>query len=80
MLSKVLEKTLKNSMHVFSHHKSMCRLHNGDVIFGGPGHDLITGGWGDDVIDGGDGYDLCYGDGHFNSDTAVQCESVLGVP
>jgi hypothetical protein len=58
----------------------ICGRGHGDVIFGGPGHDLITGGWGDDVIDGGDGYDVCYGDGHFNSDTAVQCESVLGVP
>lgn len=50
-----------------------------DAIEGGGGDDTLSGGRGLDSLDGGAGTDDCVGGGG-RRDTAVDCESVTGVP
>jgi hypothetical protein len=58
----------------------ICGGGDGDQIYGSDGADQLFGGKGDDVLDGGAGTDSCDGREHDNGDTALNCESVIGVP
>lgn len=50
-----------------------------DTLNGGGGNDLLYGEGGNDALDGGAGAnDTC--DGGSGSDTAVRCETLLGIP
>ena len=51
-----------------------------DDIDGGAGDDILRGGWDDDSLDGGLGTDQCDGEGETTADTALNCESVVGIP
>jgi len=51
-----------------------------DILNGDAGDDDITGGKGNDTMDGGAGTDDCSGGSHTTGDTAVNCETVSGVP
>ena len=48
------------------------------TIDGGAGTDSLHGGDGDDALDGGSETDECFGDD--GTDTAANCESVIGFP
>lgn len=52
----------------------------GDILIGGNGNDTINGGSGKDKIDGGTGTDTCNGDTPLTGDSAINCETVSGVP
>ncbi|MDP2674600.1 MAG: calcium-binding protein [Dehalococcoidia bacterium] len=51
-----------------------------DTLNGGLGNDTLNGGAGDDVMNGGADTDTCDGGPHIAGDTAVNCETVVGVP
>jgi Ca2+-binding RTX toxin-like protein len=59
------------------------RLNGGggkDNLNGEAGNDTLLGGYGDDAMDGGPNTDTCDGGPHTTGDTAVNCETVSGVP
>jgi Ca2+-binding RTX toxin-like protein len=51
-----------------------------DNLSGGGGNDALLGGAGDDKMDGGQQADTCDGGPHVAGDSAVNCETVTGVP
>lgn len=51
-----------------------------DFLNGNDGNDTLLGDRGDDVMDGGPQTDTCNGGTHISGDTAVNCETVIGVP
>jgi subtilisin family serine protease len=51
-----------------------------DNLTGGGGNDTLLGGAGDDKMDGGQQADTCDGGPHVAGDSAVNCETVAGVP
>jgi Ca2+-binding RTX toxin-like protein len=51
-----------------------------DLLIGGAGNDQLDGGPGRDALDGGLGIDKCAGGKDKDTDTAVACETVRGVP
>ena len=49
-----------------------------DTLFGLTGNDTLGGGTGDDALNGGENADTCAGNA--GTDTAVDCQTVTGVP
>lgn len=51
-----------------------------NLLFGLEGNDTLNGDAGNDALDGGPQTDTCNGDAQLTADTAVNCETVTGVP